>query len=80
MAGVLFTVSLSLNKNIGGRVECQHNEQITTLVEVRDNLNYKVTELPTDVRGSPMLAGDPACATPASHTNIPYETRNFYQF
>jgi len=47
MAGVLFTVSLSSNKNIGGRVECQHNEQITTLVEVRDNLNYKVTELPT---------------------------------
>jgi hypothetical protein len=58
------TVSLPLNKNIGGRVECQHNEEITTLVEVRDNLHYKVTELPMDVRGSPMLAGDPACATP----------------
>lgn len=48
-------------ENIGGRAECQHNRRITTLVEVRNNLNYKVNKLPTDVCGSPMLAGDPSC-------------------
>lgn len=42
-------------------MECQHDEEITTLVEVGNNLHYKVTELPMDVRGSPMLAGDPSC-------------------
>jgi hypothetical protein len=49
MAGVMFkealTVSWSFNKNIGGGVECQPNEEITTLVEVRNNLHYKVKEL-----------------------------------
>jgi hypothetical protein len=84
MAGVMFkealTVSWSFNKNIGGGVECQHNQEITTLVEVRNNLLYKVKELPMDVCGSPMLAGDPSCATPASLTSIPYETGNFHQF
>ena len=68
MVGVIFgealIVSWSLNKNIEGRLECQPNEEITTLVEVRNNLLYKVKELPMDVCGSPMLAGDPACATP----------------
>jgi ribonuclease G len=44
-------------------VECQHNGEITTLVEVRNNLLYKIKELPMDVCGSPMLAGDPSCAT-----------------
>jgi hypothetical protein len=84
MVGVIFgealTVTWSFNKNIGGRVECQQNEEIITVVEVRNNIHYKIKELPMDVRGSPMLAGDPSCATPASVTNIPYETRNFYQF
>jgi hypothetical protein len=84
MAGVMFkealTVYWSLSKNIGGRVECQHNQEITTLVELRNNLLYKVRKLPMDVCGSPMLAGDPSCATPASLTSIPYETGNFHQF
>ena len=84
MVGVIFgealTVTWSFNKNIGGRVECQHNQAITTLVEVRNNLHYKVNELPMGVRGSPMLAGDPSCVTPASLTSIRYETRNFHQF
>jgi hypothetical protein len=88
MAGVMLkealTVSWSLTKNIGGGVECQPNEDInediTTLVEVRNNLLYKIKELPMDVCGSPMLAGDPSCATPASLTSIPYETGDFHQF
>jgi hypothetical protein len=67
-------------KNIGGGVECQHDEDSITLVEVRNNLHYKVKELPMDVCGSPMLAGDPSCVAPASLTSIPYETRNFHQF
>lgn len=50
-------------------MECQHNQEITTLVEVRNNLHYKVTELPMNVRGSPILAGDPSCAPlPRSQT------------
>jgi hypothetical protein len=53
-----------LAKNIGGGAECQHDEDGITLVEVRNNLHYKVKELPMDVYGSPILAGDPPLYCP----------------